>query len=110
MWVNTGTAADFVGRDVKGKAVLIQSIPTPGVLRHSITAERAVQRALDAGAAAVGMIYGISDNFTLWELRTQGRPGFCVGYEDGRVILDRIGKGETVRVRIALESAERQPT
>lgn len=106
VWVNAGTAADFVGRDVKGKAALIQSIPTPGVLRHSITTERAVQRALDAGAAAVGMIYGISDNFTLWELRTQGRPGFCVGYEDGRAILDRIGKGETVRVRIALDSAE----
>jgi len=107
VWVNTGTAADFVGRDVKGKAVLIQSVPTPGVLRQSITAERAVQRAIDAGAAAIGMMYGISDNFTLWELRTQGRPGFCVGYEDGRVILDRIGKGETVRVKIALESEER---
>ena len=57
------------------------------------------------GAAAVGMIYGISDNFALWELRTQGRPGFCVGYEDGRVILERIGKGEKVKVKIALESA-----
>ena len=69
VWVNAGTAADFVGRDVKGKAVLIQSVPTPGALRQSITAERAVQRAIDAGAAAIGMIYGISDNFTV-ELRT----------------------------------------
>ena len=75
-------------------------------MRQSITAERAVQRAIDAGAAAIGMMYGISDNFTV-ELRTQGRPGFCVGYEDGRVILDRIGNGETVRVKIALESEER---
>lgn len=87
--------------------MLIQSIPTPGVLRHSITAERAVQRAIDAGAAAVGMMYGISDNFTVWELRTQGRPGFCVGYEDGRQIRDRLGRGETVKVKIALESEER---
>ena len=107
VWVNTGTAADFVGRDVKGKAVLIQSIPTPRVLRQSINYEGAVDRAIKAGAAAVGMMYGISDNFTLWELRTQGKPGFCVGYEDGRAILDRIGKGQTVKVKIALESEER---
>ena len=107
VWVNTGTAADFVGRDVRGKAVLIQSIPEPGVLRHTITAEGAVQRALAAGASAVGLMYGISDNFALWELRTQGKPGFCVGYEDGRAILDRIGKGETVKVRISLDAEER---
>ena len=107
VWVNTGTPADFIGRDVGGKAVLIQSIPTPGVLRQSINYEGAIDRAIKAGAAAVGMIYGISDNFALWELRTQGKPGFCVGYEDGRAILDRIGKGETVKVKIALESEER---
>lgn len=107
VWVGTGTAADFVGRDVRGKAVLIQSIPTPGVLRQSISYEGAIDRAVKAGAAAVGMMYGISDNFALWELRTQGRPGFCVGYEDGRVILDRIGKGETVKVKLTLDAEER---
>lgn len=107
VWVNTGTAADFVGRDVRGKAVLIQSVPMPGVLRHSITLEGAVQRAISAGAAAIGLMYGISDNFALFELRTQGKPGFCIGYEDGRIVLDRIGKGETVKVKIALQSEER---
>ena len=107
VWVNTGTPADFVGRDVRGKAVLIQSIPTPGVLRQSINYEGAVERAIKAGAAAVGMMYGISDNFALWELRTQGRPGFCIGYADGRALLDHIGRGEIVKVKIALESEER---
>ena len=107
VWVNTGTPADFVGRDVRGKAVLIQSIPTPGVLRQSINYEGAVDRAIKAGAAAIGMMYGISDNFALWELRTAGKPGFCIGYEDGRRVLDRIGKGETVKVKIALESEQR---
>jgi hypothetical protein len=107
VWVNTGTAADFVGRDVKGKAVLIQSIPEPGVLRHTLNTEGAVQRALAAGAVAVGLMYGISDNFTLWELRSQGKPGFCVGYEDGRKILELIGKGQSVKVKIALEAEEK---
>lgn len=106
-WVNNGLPADFVGRNVRGKAVLIQSIPTPGVLRQSINYEGAIDRAIKAGAAAVGMVYGIADNFALFELRTQGKPGFCVGYEDGRVILDRIGKGETVTVKIALDAEER---
>ena len=106
-WVGSGTAADFIGRDVRGKAVLIQSIPTPGVLRQSINYDGAIDRAIKAGAAAIGMVYGISDNFALWELRTQGKPGFAVGYEDGRAILDRLGKGQTVKVKIALEAEER---
>lgn len=107
VWVGTGLAADFVGRDVRGKAVLIQSIPTPGVLRQSINYEGAIDRAIKAGAAAIGMVYGISDNFALFELRTQGKPGFCVGYEDGRKILERIGKGETVKVKLALQAEEK---
>ena len=107
VWAATGTAADFVGRDVKGKAVLIQSIPEPGVLRHSINLEGAVQRAFDKGAAAVGQVYGISDNFALFELRTNGRPGFSIGYEDGKVLRELIGQGQTVKVRLKLDAEER---
>jgi hypothetical protein len=107
VWAATGTAADFVGRDVKGKAVLIQSIPTPGVLRHSINLEGAVQRAFEKGAAAVGQVYGISDNFALFELRTNGRPGFSLGYEDGKILRDLIGQGQHVKVRLKLDAEER---
>ena len=107
VWVGTGSAADYVGKDVKGKAVLIQDIPTPGVLRHSIVLEGAIQRAYEKGAAAVGMMYGISDNMTLWELRTSGKPGFNLGYEDGKIIRDLIGQGQTVKVKLRLESEER---
>ncbi len=107
VWVATGTAADFVGRDVKGKAVLIQSIPEPGVLRHTINLEGAVARAFEKGAAAVGQVYGISDNFSLFELRTQGRPGFSVGYEDGKVLRDLIGQAQQVKVRLKLDAEER---
>ena len=107
VWVATGTAADYVGKDVKGRAVLIQDIPTPGVLRHSIVLEGAIQRAYDKGAAAVGMMYGISDNFALWELRTSGKPGFNVGYEDGKIIRDLIGQGESVKVKLRLDAEER---
>lgn len=106
-WVGQGSDADYIGKDVKGKAVLIQDIPQPGVLRHTITAEGAVQRAFAKGAAAVGMVYGISDNFALWELRSGGRPGFCIGYEDGMILRDLIGKGQSVKVTIKLDAEEK---
>ncbi len=103
IWVGMGTAADFAGRDVKGKAALIQDIPTPGVLNHAIVFEQSVQRAFQQGAAAVGIVYGISDNFAVWE-GSGGRPGFNVGYEDGRVLREMLGKGQSVKVNIKLDT------
>ena len=72
--------------------MLIQDILTPGVLNRWINNEGAVQRAIDRGAAAVGIIYGIADNFALWE-GTRTGPGFNVGFEDGRVLRELLGKG-----------------
>jgi hypothetical protein len=106
VWVGEGTAADFVGRDVTGKAALIQDILTPGVINQSITYDGAVNRAFQKGAAAVGIIYGISDNFAVWE-GSGGRPGFGVGYEDGKVIREMLGKGESVKVNIKLDTEMR---
>ena len=106
VWVGNGTSADFVGRDVKGKAVLIQDIPEPGVLDHFIANEGVVQRAVQQGAAAIGIVYGISDNFAVWE-GSGGRPGFNVGYEDGKIIRDMLGKGQPVKVNIKMDSEMR---
>jgi len=106
VWVGLGTEADFVGRDVKGKAVLIQDILTPGVLNHALIYDGALQRAYDHGAAAVGVVYGIADNFALWE-RAGGRPGFNVGYQDSRRLLDVLGKGQLVKVNLKMESEMR---
>ena len=74
VWVGGGSDADYLGRDVVGKAVLIQDIPRPGTLRHSIRDEGSVARAFEKGAAAVGIVYGISDNFAVWQ-RTGDGPG-----------------------------------
>jgi hypothetical protein len=99
VWAGMGTAADFAGRDVKGKAVLIQDILTPGVLNRWINNEGAVKRAIDNGAAAVGIVYGVADNFALWE-GTRTGPGFNVGFEDGKVLRELLGKGEPVKVTL----------
>jgi hypothetical protein len=112
--VGTGTAADFAGRDVKGKAVLIHSIPAPGSMGHSAAYERAMARASEKGAAAIGVVYGISDNFAIWQgLGGEGEggpgqqrpiktPGFFMGFKDGKVIRDLIGAGQSVKLRMKL--------
>jgi hypothetical protein len=106
VWGGMGTAADLAGRNLKGKAVLIQDILTPGVLNRWINNEGAVQRAIDNGAAAVGIIYGIADNFSLWEGARTG-PGFNVGFEDGRVLRELLGKGQPVQVTMKVASEMR---
>jgi hypothetical protein len=107
VWVGNGTAADFAGRDVRGKAVLIHDLPLPGDIRHSAQIERAVERAIEKGAAAVGQMFGLSDNFAIWQ-DAQGRPGFNVGFEDGKVLRDLLGQGQTVKVKFTMTS-ERRP-
>ena len=106
VWVGTGTAADFVGRDVKGKAVLIQDIPLPGDIRHTANIDGVVNRAFERGAAAVGLMFGLSDNFAIWQ-PTAGRPGFNVGFQDGKVLRDLLGQGQSVKVRLKLTSEMR---
>ena len=103
VWIGGGSDADYLGRDVTGKAVLIQDIPRPGTLRHSIRDEDSVARAFEKGAAAVGIVYGISDNFAVWQ-RTADRPGFNLGYQDGMRLRERLGKGERVTVTLSVES------
>jgi hypothetical protein len=106
MWLGGGSAADYVGRDVKGKAVLIQDVPLPGDIRHSVQLEGSVARAFDKGAAAVGIVFGISDNFAIWQ-SAAGRSGFNLGYEDGMKIREMLGEGKPVKVRMQLDAEMR---
>jgi hypothetical protein len=112
VWVGEGTEADFAGRDVKGKAVLIHSIPAPGSMGHSAAYNGAMARASDKGAAAIGVIYGISDNFAIWQgLGATGQgaqrhpittPGFFMGYRDGKTVRDLIGAGQAVKLHMSV--------
>lgn len=102
VWLGQGSEADYLGRDVKDKAVLIQDVPLPGTLRHTIQLEDSVDRAYAHGASAVGIVYGISDNFAVWQ-RTPG-PGFNLGYQDGVALRERLGSGETITVTLNYDS------
>ena len=106
IWLGTGAAADYLGRDVTGKAVVIQDFLTPGVLNHSVNYDQTVARAYEKGAAAVGIVYGIADNYAVWE-GTRGRSGFQIGYEDGKVLRELLGQGQPVKLKYRVDSEMR---
>src|SRR4051812_34592208 len=53
VWVSLGQESDFIGKDVRGKLVVVYSIPTPSVLIQSSMWMESVGRAQKAGAAAI---------------------------------------------------------
>jgi peptidase M28-like protein len=114
VWVGLGTAADFMGRDVRGKAVLILSILEPGNMGESAGWEGAWKRAADLGAAAIFTIWGYNDNLAAWQGMTAGRgvqikaPGFFMGYEDGKALRDLIATGHPVKLKMNLKTEVRQ--
>jgi hypothetical protein len=94
IWAGFGTAADFSGRDVKGKIAVIHSMLAPGNMGNSATWEGAARRAAEMGAAAVVLIWGYAENFAVVQSSGTNRiPGFYVGYEDGKTLRDAIGAG-----------------
>ena len=106
VYVGLGSEAEFAGKDVQGKAVVIYSIPFPGGTRQTAQAERVYQRAVARGAAAMFAIFGLPGNF-----RTQaypvagGIPTFALGMEDGyRLRDDLFGSGQPVRIRINFQT------
>jgi hypothetical protein len=105
VYVGTGSEADFAGRDVRGKAVFMFSMPLPGSWRHTATAEGALRRAETKGAAAIFAIIALPGN-----IRTQlyptgtSVPTFSLGMDDGYAMRDLIGASATPpRVKVRLD-------
>jgi hypothetical protein len=105
-YVGTGSEADYIGRDVKGKAVFIYSMPLPGSWRHTATADGAVRRAQDKGAAAIFIVIGLPGNIKT-QLYPTGTtvPTFSLGMNDGYAMRDLIGQAgaQAPRVRVRLD-------
>lgn len=109
IWVGLGTAPDFAGRDVRGKAVVIHTMLAPGQMGQSAAFEGAIRRANDQGAAAVVVIWGYAENYAVWQsLGAQVTiPGFFVGFEEGRTLRDLIAAGPTtLKMRLQTERRE----
>jgi peptidase M28-like protein len=107
VWAGLGLAADFIGRDVKGKAVVVYSIPTPGGRSSSALTNGSIQRAEAAGAAALFIILGFPGNVT--SQPTGGAtdpatiPVMMLGGEDGASIREMLERRQSPMLRVRLE-------
>ena len=106
VYVGLGSEADFAGRDVKGKAVFVFSIPYPGMWYNTAAIEGGLRRAEAKGAAAVFDVLLLPGNIRT-ELYPTGTniPTFCIGMEDGYAMRDLIQSsiGAAPRVSIHLD-------
>jgi hypothetical protein len=115
VWVGLGTAGDFAGRDVRGKAVIIHAMLAPGEMGQSANLEGAFARAISSGAGAVIGIWGYYDNMGVWQGFRTGSidrqmasmgpiPAFWLGFEDGKKLRDLVAEGGVkVRMRVQAE-------
>ena len=106
VWVGLGTAADFAGRDVKGKLVIIQSMPMPGVVSHSASYNGSARRAAEMGAAAVVLNVAIPGNFQVQIGFNSGLPTFTLGTDDTTTLREAIEHGP-VKVHVRLGTEQR---
>jgi hypothetical protein len=102
VYVGLGSEAEFAGKDVRGKAVVIYSVPWPGGTRQSAQSERVYQRAVDKGAAAMLAIFALPGNFRTQAYPVAGNiPTFALGMEDGyRLRDDLFASGQPVRIKV----------
>ena len=107
VYVGTGSEADFAGRDVRGKAVFMASMPLPGSWRRTDTAEGGLKRASDKGAAAIFSIVMLPGNIKEQFYPTPTTvPTFEVGMDDGYAMRDMIGAapaGQAPHVKVRLD-------
>ena len=108
VWVGIGAGADFIGRDLKGKAAIIYSTFVPGGRSHSASDRARLfnsnARAVQAGAAMVIDVIGVPGN---GQFQPEGGlreiPQFTLSMDEGFALRDRLDKGEKVVVTARLD-------
>ena len=111
IWVGIGAEADFTGRDVKGKAVIIYSTFVPGGRSHSASDRaglfNANDRAQKLGAAMVINVMAVPGNGQFQpEGGLRNIPQITVSQDEGFALRDRLGAGEKVNVTLHLDAPE----
>jgi len=111
IWVGIGAEADFTGRDVKGKAVIIYSTFVPGGRSHSASDRaglfNANDRAQKLGATMVINVMAVPGNGQFQpEGGLRNIPQMTVSQDEGFALRDRLGAGEKVNVTLHLDAPE----
>jgi hypothetical protein len=110
VWVGLGTAADLKGRDLKGKAAIAYSIPTPGGRDHSAAWSGAMKRLNDAGASLIFIVMGFPGNAVSNPegAAHAGAPTLTLSVDDGNMIRAAIERGEDVSIHLIANIEERK--
>jgi hypothetical protein len=117
VYAGLGSEADLLGRDVRGKAVLIFSNPMPGSWRHTSTQEGVLsgdgmrttwlQLAEKSGAAAILCSIQLPGNIRTQLYPTNTKvPTFSMGMRDGLELRDMVAHGpagQPVRLKIRMD-------
>jgi hypothetical protein len=110
-YVGLGTAADFRGRDVRGKAVMIYSQPMPSLYVGSADRYAAVTRAASSGAAAILVTVALPGNVTgmaLWgQVVASGAeppPLFSVGLNEFESLRELVETNADPKLSIDLKT------
>ena len=108
VWVGRGSEADFLGRDVTGKAVFVET-------DQAIGNNGAVERAGTKGAAIVFEVSLQPGNMHYQSYPARGvKTGFTLGNDDGntaRSIIEKAGgKGVKIRANLQVEMAANRKT
>lgn len=114
VWVGAGTPADFLGRDVRGKAVFVASADPPGWAPQNAQAQSgyvpgALKLAEQKGAAALFWIYTELPGNAKYEAYPTDTdvPTFALGREDGLAVEKMIAEAGSapphVKVRMDVE-------
>ena len=111
VWVGVGSGADFIGRNVEGKAVVIYSVFVPGGRSHSASDRaglfNANTRAADMGAAMVVNVMGVPGN---GQFQPEGGlrqvPQFTLSMDEGFALRDRLDRGERIELTFQLDVEE----
>jgi Peptidase family M28/PA domain len=108
VWVGTGLAADFMGRDVRGKAAIVYGFPNPGGRENTASTFGSIATAERAGAAAVVIVLGVPGNVTNEPAGGQtvapgAVPVFVIGNQDGTAIREMIETGQAPKIQARLQ-------
>ena len=101
VYVGMGRESDYIGRDVRGKAVFVYSmLGMPDIWEQDKT-----KRALAKGAAAIFNVHMLPGAMRYQEYPMPANvPSFSVGGDDGFELEKMIAAGQPVRVSVRLDT------
>lgn len=115
VWVGVGAAPDLIGRDLRGKAVLVYSTFVPGGRSHSASDRAGLFNSdtlvTKAGAAMIINVMAVPGN---GQFNPEGAPEgpdavptLTISQDEGFMLRDRLAAGEKVQLTVTLDIEER---